>query len=40
MEEIFLKDARAPEFKPAWALLMVGTNGSGVLTLVFLTELL
>lgn len=40
MEQIFLMDARAPEFKPAWDLLMVDTNGNGVLTLVYLTELL
>lgn len=40
MEQIFLMDARAPEFKPAWDLLMADTNGNGVLTLVYLTELL
>lgn len=41
MEQIFLKDSRALEFKPAWDLLVLGTNGSGVLNLlVSLSELL
>ena len=37
MEQIFLKEAGAPQFKAAWDLLMLGTNAS-VILLVFLSE--
>lgn len=40
MEQIFLNEARAPEFKATWDLLVLGTNASVILLVFFLSELL